>query len=39
LATVTQELPQGTVTLVYGARDDRHSNAVVLKKIMDEMTS
>ncbi len=29
----------GTVTLVYGARDDRHNNALVLKEIIEEMVS
>ena len=40
---ILQELAEraaaGTVTLVYGARDDRQDNAVVLREIAEEMIS
>jgi uncharacterized protein YeaO (DUF488 family) len=29
----------GTVTLVYGARDEQHNNAVVIREVIEEMAS
>lgn len=36
LATLAREAHDGTVTLVYAARDSDHCNAVVLKELIDE---
>lgn len=37
LASLAVESELGTVTLVYGARDDRHCNATVLKELIEEI--
>jgi uncharacterized protein YeaO (DUF488 family) len=37
LADLVLEAENGTVTLVYAARDTTHSNATVLKELLDEM--
>jgi uncharacterized protein YeaO (DUF488 family) len=39
LRELSARATRGTVTLVYGARDDRHNNALVLKEIIEEMVS
>ncbi len=39
LQVLAERAARGTVTLVYGARDDRHNNALVLKEIIEEMVS
>jgi uncharacterized protein YeaO (DUF488 family) len=36
LAEITLRAANGVVTLVYGARDERHNNAVVLKEEVDQ---
>ena len=35
LALLKQEAAKGTVTLVYGARDQEHNEAVVLQKLLE----
>ncbi len=35
LALLKQEAAKGTVTLVYGARDELHNEAVVLQKVLE----
>lgn len=34
LAQITQRLEQGPVTLVYGAKDESHNDAVVLRSVL-----
>ncbi len=36
LAELTHRAARGTVTLVYGARDERHSNAAVLRDLIED---
>jgi len=38
LRALAERAATGTVTLVYGARDERHNNAVVLMGVIQEMT-
>lgn len=33
---LTEQVDSGRVTLVYGARDDEHNNAVVLRDVIEE---
>jgi uncharacterized protein YeaO (DUF488 family) len=37
VAILKEQLKKGAVTLVYGARDDEHNDAVVLKEFMDSL--
>ena len=36
LARLRREASEGTVTLLYGARDEEHNNAVALKQYIEE---
>ncbi|WP_141733682.1 DUF488 domain-containing protein [Oligoflexus tunisiensis] len=36
LDSLRQEMKEHTVTLVYGARDQEHNAAIVLKKVLEE---
>ncbi|MCE5338525.1 MAG: DUF488 domain-containing protein [Methanomicrobiaceae archaeon] len=36
LARLRREASEGTVTLLYGARDEEHNNAVALKRFIEE---
>jgi uncharacterized protein YeaO (DUF488 family) len=35
VSILTEELKKGTVTLVYGAKDEQHNEVVVLKELFD----
>ena len=35
VSLLQQEVKKGTVTLVYGAKDEEHNEAVVLKELLD----
>jgi uncharacterized protein YeaO (DUF488 family) len=37
LRTLLEQLHGGDITLVYGARDEQHNNAVVLKKVLEDL--
>jgi len=37
LAAVARKAKRQTVTLLFGARDSRHNNAVVLKRVIDRL--
>ena len=36
LATIRSKAKEGTVTLIYGARDQEHNEAVVLKQFLEK---
>lgn len=36
LADLARRAVHGTVTLVYGARDERHCNAAVLRELLED---
>jgi uncharacterized protein YeaO (DUF488 family) len=37
LSLLKQEAAKGTITLVYGARDEQHNEAVVLQRLLNSM--
>lgn len=37
LDTIVEHTKQGRITLVFGARDEEHNNAVVLRELIDEL--
>lgn len=37
LQPILEQVHEGVVTLVYGARDEQHNNAVVLKKVLEDL--
>ncbi|MGH7905195.1 MAG: DUF488 domain-containing protein [Candidatus Binataceae bacterium] len=37
LAEIAKLAAQGTITLIYGARDEQHNQAVVLKEALDSL--
>jgi len=39
LQDLAERAASGTVTLVYGARDEQHNNAVVIREVIEEMAS
>jgi uncharacterized protein YeaO (DUF488 family) len=39
LEDLAERAANGTVTLVYGARDEQHNNAVVIREVIEEMAS
>ena len=36
LDTLARRVDEGRVTLVYGARDEQHNNAVVLRDVLED---
>lgn len=39
LVTLKEKSEEQTVTLLYGARDEKHNEAVVLKRVLDRRTT
>jgi len=37
IKNLAEEARHGTITLVYGARDEQHNNAVVLKEVLGKL--